>query len=110
MQDPKALMSTQELATALGQANLRIYDCTTYLEPTPTGSEDPYIAVPGVRTFENPDELPGADEKALQVRIEKNILTIDAPRLNVILYGKQSERRKQKHAKHREKQPVFHRM
>jgi len=65
MQDPKALMSTQELATALGQANLRIYDCTTYLEPTPMGSEDPYIAVPGIATFEEA-HIPGADFLDLQ--------------------------------------------
>jgi thiosulfate/3-mercaptopyruvate sulfurtransferase len=65
MRDPKALISTQELATALGQANLRIYDCTTYLEPTPMGSDDPYIAVAGVRTFEEA-HIPGADFLDLQ--------------------------------------------
>jgi thiosulfate/3-mercaptopyruvate sulfurtransferase len=65
MRDPKALISTQELATALGQADLRIYDCTTYLEPTPMGSEDPYIAVPGTRTFEDA-HIPGADFLDLQ--------------------------------------------
>jgi thiosulfate/3-mercaptopyruvate sulfurtransferase len=59
MRDPKALISTQELAGTLGQANLRVYDCTTYLEPTPIGSEDPYIAVPGIRTFEEA-HIPGA--------------------------------------------------
>ena len=41
-----------QLAAALGQPDLRIYDCTTYLEPTPPGSDDPYIAVPGRKTFE----------------------------------------------------------
>src|SRR5215831_7982594 len=60
MRDPNALISTQELATALGQALLRIYDCTTYLEPTPMGSEDPYITVPGIRTFEEA-HIPGAN-------------------------------------------------
>src|SRR5262249_52037441 len=54
-----------ELASALGQANLRIYDCTTYLEPTPIGSEDPYIAVAGIRTFEAA-HIPGADFLDLQ--------------------------------------------
>ena len=50
---------------ALGQPDLRIYDCTTYLEPTPAGSEDPYIAVPGARTFEEA-HIPGADFLDLQ--------------------------------------------
>ena len=60
MRDPKALISTDELAAALGQPDLRIYDCTTYLEPTPPGSDDPYIAVPGRKTFEE-GHVPGAD-------------------------------------------------
>jgi thiosulfate/3-mercaptopyruvate sulfurtransferase len=51
--------------SALGQSDLRIYDCTTYLEPTPAGSEDPYIAVPGIRTFEEA-HIPGADFLDLQ--------------------------------------------
>ena len=59
MREPKALISTEQLASALGQPDLRVYDCTTYLEPTPAGSEDPYIAVPGVRTFEEA-HIPGA--------------------------------------------------
>jgi thiosulfate/3-mercaptopyruvate sulfurtransferase len=65
MREPKALMSTAQLASALGQPDLRIYDCTTYLEPTPAGSEDPYIAVPGLRTFEEA-HIPGADFLDLQ--------------------------------------------
>ena len=65
MRDPKALIGTDELASALGQANLRVYDCTTYLEPTPIGSEDPYIAVAGIGTFEAA-HIPGADFLDLQ--------------------------------------------
>ena len=65
MREPKALISTEQLASALGQPDLRVYDCTTYLEPTPAGSEDPYIAVPGIRTFEEA-HVPGADFLDLQ--------------------------------------------
>src|SRR3981081_38321 len=65
MRDPKALIGTEQLAVALGQPDIRIYDCTTYLEPTPAGSEDPYIAVPGLRTFEEA-HIPGADFLDLQ--------------------------------------------
>ena len=65
MRDPQALISTGELGSVLGRPDLRIYDCTTYLEPTPAGSEDPYIAVPGLRTFEEA-HIPGADFLDLQ--------------------------------------------
>jgi len=65
MHEPQALISCEELAAALGNANLRIYDCTTYLEPTPPGSDDPYIAVPGRKTFEKA-HIPGAGFLDLQ--------------------------------------------
>ena len=65
MRDPQALISCEELAAVLGEPNLRIYDCTTYLEPTPPGSDDPYIAVPGRKTFEEA-HIPGADFLDLQ--------------------------------------------
>jgi thiosulfate/3-mercaptopyruvate sulfurtransferase len=65
MREPSALVSTEQLAAALGQANLRVYDCTTYLEPPPPGSDDPYTAVPGRRTFEEA-HIPGADFLDLQ--------------------------------------------
>jgi thiosulfate/3-mercaptopyruvate sulfurtransferase len=65
MHDPQALISTEHLAGSLSQPDLRLYDCTTYLEPTPAGSEDPYIAVSGRRTFEEA-HIPGADFLDLQ--------------------------------------------
>src|SRR5262249_49483696 len=51
MRDPQALISTEELSTLLDRPSLRIYDCTTYLETPPPGIDDPYVAVPGRRTF-----------------------------------------------------------
>src|SRR5580765_6468062 len=65
MRDPRALISTADLASLIGQPNLRVYDCTTYLEPPPPGSDDPYVAVPGRRTFEEA-HIPGADFLDLQ--------------------------------------------
>jgi thiosulfate/3-mercaptopyruvate sulfurtransferase len=65
MRDPQALMSTEQLASLLAQPSLRIYDCTTYLETPPPGSDDPYVAVPGRRTFEEA-HVPGADFLDLQ--------------------------------------------
>ena len=65
MRDPQAVIGTEQLAGSLRQPDLRIYDCTTYLEPTPAGSDDPYIAVSGRRTFEEA-HIPGADFLDLQ--------------------------------------------
>jgi thiosulfate/3-mercaptopyruvate sulfurtransferase len=42
MREPNALISTDVLARDLGRGDLRVFDCTTYLEPPP-GSDDPYI-------------------------------------------------------------------
>jgi hypothetical protein len=50
MREPNALVSSGALARELGNSNLRVYDCTTYLEPPPPGSDDPYIAVLGRST------------------------------------------------------------
>jgi thiosulfate/3-mercaptopyruvate sulfurtransferase len=61
----KQLISTADLAAILGRPELRIFDCTTDLEPTPPGSEDPYIPVPGLRKFEHA-HIPGADYLDLQ--------------------------------------------
>ena len=65
MRDPEALISTERLAAMLGQPDLRIFDCTTWLEPAPPGSNDPYVAVPGRASFETA-HIPGADFLDLQ--------------------------------------------
>ncbi|TXL80484.1 sulfurtransferase [Vineibacter terrae] len=51
MREPDALISTDALARILGRPEVRVFDCTTYLEPPPPGSDDPYIAVPGDKSF-----------------------------------------------------------
>ncbi|HTO10726.1 MAG TPA: sulfurtransferase [Candidatus Binatia bacterium] len=65
MRDPQALIGTAQLAALLGQPDLRIYDCTTYLEPPPPGGDVPYLVVPGRATFEQ-GHIPGADFLDLQ--------------------------------------------
>lgn len=60
MTQPSALISTEQLAAMLGDPNLRLYDCTTYNEPVPPGSDVPYRAVPGDKTFAA-GHIPGAD-------------------------------------------------
>jgi len=54
------LISTEELARILHEPDLRIFDCTTRLDYQPPGSDVPYIAVPGLDTFEAA-HIPGAD-------------------------------------------------
>ena len=65
MRDPDALISTDDLAARLGRPELRVYDCTTYLEPAAPGSDDPYTVVSGRRTFVA-GHVPGADFLDLQ--------------------------------------------
>jgi thiosulfate/3-mercaptopyruvate sulfurtransferase len=65
MSGRNGLISTAELADILAQPNLRLFDCTTYLEYQPEGSGVPYIAVPGRHTFEVA-HIPGADFLDLQ--------------------------------------------
>src|ERR1700761_5992207 len=65
MSGDHALISTAELEKKLGQPELRLFDCTTYLEPAPAGSSEPYNAVPGLHTFEA-GHIPGADFLDLQ--------------------------------------------
>jgi len=65
MREPHALIDTEALARELGQGTIRIFDCTTYLEPTPPGSDDPYVVVSGRASFEAA-HIPGADFLDLQ--------------------------------------------
>lgn len=65
MSQPTALITTEQLASILGDPNLRLYDCTTYNEPVPPGSDMPYRAVPGGKTFAA-GHIPGADFLDLQ--------------------------------------------
>ena len=59
------LITSAELAGTLDRPDLRLFDCTTYLEPAPEGSGQPYLAVPGRQTFEA-GHIPGADFLDLQ--------------------------------------------
>ncbi|MDF0516160.1 sulfurtransferase [Bradyrhizobium yuanmingense] len=65
MSRPTALITTEQLAAILGDPNLRLYDCTTSLEPAPEGSDVPYRAVSGDTTFAA-GHIPGADFLDLQ--------------------------------------------
>jgi len=65
MSQPTPLITTAQLAAILGDPNLRLYDCTTYNEPVPPGSDVPYRAVPGDKTFAA-GHVPGADFLDLQ--------------------------------------------
>jgi thiosulfate/3-mercaptopyruvate sulfurtransferase len=65
MSGRNGLISTAELASILDRPTLRLFDCTTYLEPAPEGSSVPYLAVPGRHSFEA-GHIPGADFLDLQ--------------------------------------------
>jgi thiosulfate/3-mercaptopyruvate sulfurtransferase len=71
IREPNALISTEALTRELGSSNLRVFDCTTYLEPPPPGSDDPYTAVPGRSSFEAA-HIPGADFLDLQGEFSDN--------------------------------------
>ncbi|MDH2386111.1 sulfurtransferase [Bradyrhizobium sp. CER78] len=65
MADYGELITTAELAEILTRPELRLFDCTTYLEPAPAGSGVPYIVVSGRQTFEA-GHIPGANFLDLQ--------------------------------------------
>src|SRR6516162_5299635 len=64
------LISTKELVRILHEPDLRIFDCTTRLDYQPLGSDTPYIAVPGLDTFEAA-HIPGADFLDIQREFSK---------------------------------------
>jgi thiosulfate/3-mercaptopyruvate sulfurtransferase len=59
------LITTAELADILTRPELRLFDCTAYLEPAPAGSGVPYLVVSGRQTFEA-GHIPGANFLDLQ--------------------------------------------
>jgi len=59
MRDPKAVISTSDLAAALGDPALRVFDCTTYNDPPPPGIDEPYVPRPGLESFAE-GHIPGA--------------------------------------------------
>lgn len=69
--DPDALVQTDWLAAHLDNANLRIYDCTTYLKPAEPGSELPYNVVSGRADYDNA-HIPGAAFLDLQGDLSDN--------------------------------------
>lgn len=71
MRDPNAIISTEGLAAILGRPDVRVYDCTTYLNPAPAGVDEPYIPEPGWRTFREA-HIPGADFLDLQGEFSDN--------------------------------------
>ena len=71
MREPNALITTDALAREIGAPNLRVFDCTTYLEPPPPGSDDPYVAAPGRASFEAA-HIPGADFLDIQGEFSDN--------------------------------------
>ncbi|HSE04693.1 MAG TPA: sulfurtransferase [Methylomirabilota bacterium] len=71
LRDPDALISIDALAMSLTQPGLRIYDCTTYLEPPDPGSPDPYKVVSGRKTFVA-GHIPGADFLNLEAELSRS--------------------------------------
>ena len=60
-----ALISTEQLAKLIGSKELRLFDCTTYLDYQPEGSPVPYLVRPGTASFAD-GHIPDADFLDLQ--------------------------------------------
>jgi thiosulfate/3-mercaptopyruvate sulfurtransferase len=60
-----AIISTAELSAALGEDNLRVFDCTTYLDPPTADTKAPYTVRSG-RADYDAGHIPGAGFVDLQ--------------------------------------------
>ena len=66
--EPRALIETEALEAALGDADLRIVDCTTWLRPAEPGDDAPYRVEPG-RSDYDAGHIPGAVFLDIQAEI-----------------------------------------
>ena len=66
--EPDALIETEALEAALGDADLRIVDCTTWLRPAEPGDDAPYRVEPG-RSDYDAGHIPGAVFLDIQAEI-----------------------------------------
>ena len=66
--EPHALIETEALEAALGDADLRIVDCTTWLRPAEPGDDAPYRVEPG-RSDYDAGHIPGAVFLDIQAEI-----------------------------------------
>lgn len=69
--DPEALVQTDWLEAHLGDARLRIFDCTTHLKPVEPGSDVPYLVV-GARAEYDAGHIPGAGFLDIQGELSDN--------------------------------------
>jgi thiosulfate/3-mercaptopyruvate sulfurtransferase len=65
MQERNGLITSAELADVIREPDVRLFDCTTYLEPAADGSNVPYNVVPRRHTYA-PGHIPHADFLDLQ--------------------------------------------
>ena len=66
--EPSALIETEVLEAALGDSDLRILDCTTWLRPAEPGDDAPYRVEPG-RSDYDAGHIPGAVFLDIQAEI-----------------------------------------
>jgi len=68
---PEALVQTEWLAAHLGDADLRIFDCTTHLLPADADTDAPYRVVSGKADYDR-GHIPGAGFLDLQGELSDN--------------------------------------